>query len=313
MIVSLGGYMTNTTKTTENVIKTTEDYLLELDLSGIELEVVSTNRQTITVETTGSEKDLKYLRVLFTDKGASIKYKNPSTANNISISSITQNSNGTTIISGGNVRGMVISGNNISIGNNSGGLVINGKKVDLKEFGVEETILTRMKITVPQGINIELVTDSYADFDLAPTFKDSDITLEAQAKLTGLRTVNLDVSLSSQSEMNCTVQEGCVKADCSNQSSLKVYSTASHILNVDAKASNQSNLVTRGEEANKRETITAENLKEKTFTEIYNLTNKLLNEKDVLTKQLNTVLSALSRITDEKNRRHERNHCEDWY
>lgn len=237
--------MTNTTKTTESVIKNTDGYLLELDLYGIELEVCSTNRQTITVETTVAEKDLEYLRVLFTDKGASVKYKNPSATNGINISSITQNSNGTTIISGGSVRGMVISGNNISIGGNSGGLIINGKKVDLKEFGVEETSPTRMKIIVPNSINIELVTDSDADFDLAPTFKDSDITLQAQAKLVGLHTVNLDTNLSSQSEMTCTIQEGCIKADCSNQSTLKIYSTTSHILNVDAKASNQSSLVTR--------------------------------------------------------------------
>ena len=248
--------MANTTKTNESVIKNTDDYLLDLDLSGIELEVVSTPKQTITVETTVAEKDLKHLKVLFTDKGASIDYKNHAAPSNINISSITQNSNGTTIISGGrvngmsiiggNVQGMVISGNNISIGGNSGGLIINGKKVDLKEFGVEETNPTRMKITVPQGINIELVTDSDADFDLAPTFKDSDITLEAQAKVTALRTINLDANLSSQSEMSCTVREGCVKADCSNQSSLKVYSTDYHILNVEVKTSNQSSIVTRG-------------------------------------------------------------------
>ncbi len=224
--------MTNATKTDENAIKNTDVYLLELDLSGIELEVATTNRQIITVETTVAEKDLEYLRVLFTDEGASVKYKNPSASNNISISSITQSSiNGTTII---------------SIGGSSGGIAINGKKVNLADYGAEEIDSPRMKITIPQGINIELFTDSNADFDLAPTFKDSDITLEAQAKVIGLRTINLEANLSSQSEMNCTVQEGCVKADCSNQSTLKVYSTASYILNVDAKTSNQSSLVTRG-------------------------------------------------------------------
>ena len=141
--------MTNTTKTTKSVIKNTNGYLLEVDLYGIKLEVIKTAQQVITVETTCAEKDLEYLRVIFTDKGASVKYKNPSATNNMNISNITTN----------------------------------GKKVNLKEFGAEETNLTRMKITIPQGINIELTTDSDTILNSALTFTDSDITLEALAKL----------------------------------------------------------------------------------------------------------------------------------
>ena len=200
----------------------------------------STDNST-TVDIKGSPEQLKDFKVDSSNGEVRVIQKS-SGLGNIHIGNIYQSVQG-------NGMNVIQSNGGINISGFSGNVTINGKKINLSDFGGDDSSSENnepptIKIKCPKiDCNIEL--SDIAELTAKLSLADVEIDLSGTAKSDLFMCDNLSANLSGTSSLRATVAGGELKGDTSGCAGLQVYSNQS-IASVKANASGTSKIQTSG-------------------------------------------------------------------